>query len=95
MFSKPYNYWVLLGLKPPSTTQGSGQVETSGCTYLPDLASSPDYASDQESPQADSPLNIGGTSLSDGDTPTREVSGATGDTSLKATSLKREEGPFP
>ena len=80
---------------PLSPSQGSWQVEPPGGTYLPELASSPDYASDQENPEADSPLGVSGTGLSDGGTPTQEVSGATGDPSPNATSLKWEGWSLP
>ena len=78
-----------------SPSQGSWQVELPGGTYLPELTSTPVYASDQENLTAGSPLGVSGTGLSDGGTPTQEVSGATGDPSPNSTSLKWEGWSFP
>ena len=55
-----------------SIQPGSWLVERSRGAYLPELASSPDYASDQERPKAGSLLNVGGTGVSDDGTPTQE-----------------------
>ena len=78
-----------------SPSQGSWQVELPGGTYLPELTLTPVYASDQENLLAGSPLGVSGTGLSDGGTPTQEVSGATGDPSPNSTSLKWEGWSFP
>ena len=80
---------------PLSPSQGSWQVDPPGGIHLPELTLSPDYASDQENPQAGSLLGVSGTGLSDGGTPTQEVSDTTGDPSPNAISLKWEGWSFP
>ena len=59
------------------------------------LTLTPDYASYQENLQAGSPLGVSGTGLSDGGTPTQEVSGATRDPPPNSASLIWEGWSFP